>query len=395
MKSLGHIQIPEDRELKNVFLGVDGGGSSSQAALWMIDDTNEPLFIDGSSFGSLSLKSSTEDEVFSSAMALKGFIDSALKNGIEIECAAFGLSGLDDPQDLADISRIFNLAQLSQGLPKQVPYGYSLELTSGSKIVLCSDALLPLFGNQRAFGAVLIAGTGSISYAVLPSGEMVRFGGWGYRTSDEGSGQWVGCEFLRHALHAAEDWVSAQLKEHFEDAVSTTSAGIEHVRIDDMLPSSLNPLPQIVVDALNATRSVSSSEMKTLIEGDSHSASVQPLFDWSMSHTSPKDFAALARSAFESGSEEALSIKEEAAKKLARLAWAACSCFEGSDDEDISGASNFIAIGGGLFNNDGFKESFGEELSEYMHKKITVLEQKLPPTFGAAAIAAHLKDQLA
>jgi N-acetylglucosamine kinase-like BadF-type ATPase len=50
----------------------------------------------------------------------------------------------------------------------------------------------------------LIAGTGSLAYAVSREGGAARAGGWGYLFGDEGSGHWIAVEGLRAATHAAD-----------------------------------------------------------------------------------------------------------------------------------------------------------------------------------------------
>jgi len=50
------------------------------------------------------------------------------------------------------------------------------------------------------FGIVVIAGTGSVAYAVASSGASVTVGGWGYLFGDEGSAFWIATEALRFAM---------------------------------------------------------------------------------------------------------------------------------------------------------------------------------------------------
>jgi glucosamine kinase len=50
-------------------------------------------------------------------------------------------------------------------------------------------------------GGVIIAGTGTIGWAVV-NGKTCRVGGWGLPVSDEGSGAWLGAEALRRTLWA-------------------------------------------------------------------------------------------------------------------------------------------------------------------------------------------------
>jgi len=51
-------------------------------------------------------------------------------------------------------------------------------------------------------GVVAIAGTGSIAYGRNAKGETGRAGGWGFRISDEGSGQWIGKTAVAESMRA-------------------------------------------------------------------------------------------------------------------------------------------------------------------------------------------------
>lgn len=387
------------RALPRVFLGVDGGGSSSQAALWeMADNGATSRCVSSTSFGPLSLKSSSEVDVLESALALKAFIDDAAGEGISIAGATLGLSGLDNARDLEDLSRILALARLADGVCASIPYGHVLSLTDGPRALLCSDAILPLFCCGKSHGTVLIAGTGSVAYAVSPQGALARFGGWGYRISDEGSGQWIGCEFMRAALHGAERWLAHRLEG--EHTTNDAGAGEEGA-------PSRQALPQIARDAMDAigipaspTGSPNPFEPASSQVGcdaiaspadDPNLRRVRLLFDWCIDHDSPRDFAALAKPALRSCAPEAKKIKKRAARRLARLAALACeSCVDPSEG---GAPSPDVVIGGALFNDPGFLRHFERALASKLaptYGNPSVLRPQRPPTFGAAMLAKSL-----
>lgn len=56
-------------------------------------------------------------------------------------------------------------------------------------------ALLGAHGGQA--GALVIAGTGSVGEALLPGGQRIQVGGWGWQNGDEGSGAWLGLAAVR------------------------------------------------------------------------------------------------------------------------------------------------------------------------------------------------------
>lgn len=385
---------------QSVFLGVDGGGSSSQAALWALptqrqtesfdtpnetfNPSNTPVVcLDEATFGPLSLKSSSEDEVRQSARALKQFIAHAARCDVTIAGAAFGLSGLDDENDLAHMARIFAEETITIDTPQCAPFGQVAHLTDGAPVLLCSDALLPLFSCGKDEGCALIAGTGSVAYAVFSSGETIRFGGWGYRVSDEGSGQWIGCECMRAALHGAEEWVA----------------------------SSKKALPQITREIMNALNLAlplppplppqQSEEAVSQFSHQQRLRFVQPLFDWCMSHESPKDLAVLAKTAVESTTPEAMAVCQHAADALARLtaqALTSLSCLAAEKGVQTN-TNKTVALGGALFTNATFRTRFEKALYTQLTaltsiipyaidpQTVSLVRPEMPPTYGAAALA--------
>lgn len=63
------------------------------------------------------------------------------------------------------------------------------------------DALNALWsGTDGEPGLVVIAGTGSIAYGIAANGDEFRIGGWGYQFGDEGSGYDIGRETVRRVL---------------------------------------------------------------------------------------------------------------------------------------------------------------------------------------------------
>ena len=70
------------------------------------------------------------------------------------------------------------------------------------KVIIITDAHAACIGaHGERDGGVIIAGTGTVGWAVL-NGQTYRVGGWGLPISDEGSGAWVGGEALRRTLWA-------------------------------------------------------------------------------------------------------------------------------------------------------------------------------------------------
>jgi glucosamine kinase len=68
---------------------------------------------------------------------------------------------------------------------------------SASHIAPASDIEIALVGaHAQRYGLLLLAGTGSVAYAINRSGEALQIGGWGYLLGDKGSGYWIGMQAL-------------------------------------------------------------------------------------------------------------------------------------------------------------------------------------------------------
>lgn len=98
-----------------------------------------------------------------------------------------GLSGSDHP---------VLVEKFSECLSKTCPVGiHALQIGNDAMNALWS-------GTDGKPGLVVIAGTGSIAFGVLPDGASFRIGGWGYLFGDEGSGYDIGRETIRRVLMA-------------------------------------------------------------------------------------------------------------------------------------------------------------------------------------------------
>jgi glucosamine kinase len=102
----------------------------------------------------------------------------------------------------ADLPRITACLALAGATEPAELAAAKLHPQAFGKAILTSDAHAACVGAHNGHdGAVIIAGTGSIGWAVL-RGRQYRVGGWGPEISDEGSGAWLGRETLRGVLSA-------------------------------------------------------------------------------------------------------------------------------------------------------------------------------------------------
>lgn len=162
------------------FLGIDGGGTSTDLAM---------LAEDGSVAARLSGETSNKSVVgFDGAVSvLTALIDQACEiagTSKPIAAGWVGLAGADRPEDRA---------AFTEALGSRI-----------SQLQITNDAELVLSGVPSGVGIALIAGTGSIAFARNERGETGRSGGWGHIFGDEGSAYMVAVDALR-AVAAAVD----------------------------------------------------------------------------------------------------------------------------------------------------------------------------------------------
>ncbi len=162
-------------------LGVDGGGTKTQAA---VVDAHGRVRGEGlagpSSFDKTNLKLA--------AASIRDAIDGACAAaGIkrkQLNAAFFGMAGVTSEQDRAHVRAI------------AVKLGLAAE-----RVGVDHDLRAALAGGLSGRpGIVLIAGTGSSCYGVNAAGATWKSGGYGTLISDEGSSYWIGLRAIRAAV---------------------------------------------------------------------------------------------------------------------------------------------------------------------------------------------------
>ena len=171
--------------MSELFLGVDGGQSSTTA---VIGDASGRIVGWGSA-GPCNHVGAHEGRSKFLRVISECLSEAALRAGIDssrphFRAACFGMSG--GPQDKA--------ALLGQ-------------LLEADHLVVTHDALIALSGAMAGGpGLIVIAGTGSISFGRNQQGETARAGGWGYIFGDEGGGFDIVRQSLRAILREHEGW---------------------------------------------------------------------------------------------------------------------------------------------------------------------------------------------
>lgn len=193
----------EQNPLREFWLGVDGGGTNSRAAL--VDATGK-LVGQGYAAAGNPARVGLENAVAHVQQAVAEACAQAGVSVQQITAACFGLAGVGNPPHHAAM-----LAALEQVFPVR-------------PLLLETDARIALAGatNLRP-GVVIIAGTGSIACGINAAGRFERAGGWGPAMGDEGSGYYIGRRALAAVVMAydqrgAETSLTAPVCAHFRVA---------------------------------------------------------------------------------------------------------------------------------------------------------------------------------
>lgn len=168
-----------------LFVGVDGGGTKTQACFFD-SATKACFYLEGHPSRTSSIGWTAAQEV----------IRSLIEQGIE----RFGKISKDDIAAMSLCLSGIDLDEQSVRMKNEFQPFFP-----NSRIEVVNDALAVLTaGTGGQSGLVLIVGTGSVCAAENRSGEFVRAGGYGSLIGDEGSGYEIGRQGLLAAIRYAE-----------------------------------------------------------------------------------------------------------------------------------------------------------------------------------------------
>lgn len=166
-----------------IFLGVDAGGSKTHALL--VDETGRVL---GRGLGG----NGNHQTAFEAAkLSIDGACQQALSEaGItkeQVDFAYFGLAGADRERDYEILRPMIT------------------SLNYKRHAIACDTMIGMRAGTNKAYGAVIISGTGFNAAARNPQGEELQYGGFGYVFGDgQGSGTDLAIHAFRSAIRASE-----------------------------------------------------------------------------------------------------------------------------------------------------------------------------------------------
>lgn len=190
-------------------VGVDGGGSGTRVRLARPDGVEVGYGEAGPSALALGV-----DAAWTA-------IGQALDRALEDAVPAFG-----SRPDLSSMAVGIGVAGVSQPewreafLARQPGFG---------RVVLESDGFTSLLGAHGGQPGVVVAvGTGSVALAWWPDGRRQQTGGWGFPSSDEGSGAWLGLQAVNRLQHELDGRaVQSPMGQHLLRAVEAQAGSFE------------------------------------------------------------------------------------------------------------------------------------------------------------------------
>jgi N-acetylglucosamine kinase len=166
------------------FLGIDGGGTKTEAVLLDGAGCEMARATDGPANYHAVGQERAENSL---RAAIRGVLDAAGLEAHAVSALGLGMAGAGRARDQAVIRTMLS------------------RIERFPRVFITHDAETALVGaTGQRYGVVLIAGTGAIAYGVNERGESRRADGWGYLLGDEGSGYWIGREGLRAVARAGD-----------------------------------------------------------------------------------------------------------------------------------------------------------------------------------------------
>lgn len=179
--------------MTRIFLGIDGGGTKTQAAI--CDETGRIL---GVGLGS------------ASGIDSVGADGATIGIGAAVQ-AARAQAGLP----AAPFDGVFlGMAGVVSEADREIVRTVASALRLGGAVGVDHDIRISLAGGLSGRpGIALISGTGSSCFGLNERGERWQAGGWGHLISDEGSSYWFGWNAIRLAIGSFDGrWQSSLLE---------------------------------------------------------------------------------------------------------------------------------------------------------------------------------------
>lgn len=184
-------------------IGIDGGGTSTNARLYAFRNGQIAEVIAEANSGSANLNSVSKEQIELNFRRL--ISDLKPKNAVGV---GLGVAGISTPGAKEELENIL----LSAGFP-------NLMCIKGDHEIALRGAF------EQQSGILLISGTGSICFGQNESGQVARAGGYGYLLDDVGSAFSVGLKMLRYWIQAFDERIpSSGMLDCVTNILSETSS---------------------------------------------------------------------------------------------------------------------------------------------------------------------------
>lgn len=188
-----------------LFMGIDGGGSTLRIAI--TDAELSPLVVieSGTANPSIIGRGKAAEHI---QTEIRAALDRANANTDDINAVGVGVAGA---------AAAHSEAWLRDSVAAVLP---------NALIIPSSDYEIALIGaHGERYGMLLLAGTGTVAFGVNREGQTALAGGWGYKTSDEGGGYWIGFQALRLMARVSDqvEVIKTELPQGIMDALKLSS----------------------------------------------------------------------------------------------------------------------------------------------------------------------------
>lgn len=216
--------MPPDKQDERLIIGVDGGGTKTEAVLASVAPDGSAMILGKGRGGPSNMRLAGKRQALESLdTAVRSATADVLHNGIQADIAVLALAG----SDFSDVQAEIRHWARDCGLCKRV------EIISDADPVMAA-------GTPDRWGVALVVGTGSIAIGVDRKGRSITRGGWGHWYGDRGSGYDLGCRALG-AVSKAEDGMGPE--------TTLTGMMLEHFKLEN---------PRLIIQELYAGGNVRS-----------------------------------------------------------------------------------------------------------------------------------------
>jgi len=205
-----------------IILGVDGGGTKTEAWLAHVEATGDPVVLGRGRAGSSNPRAvGMETALINLGQAIDAAWADSKRVPSAVDGAVLAMSGAGHVAVQEQIAAWAN----ERGVAKQLWFKHDAEPVLAE-------------GTPEGWGVALIVGTGSAAIGVDRNQKRKIVGGWGYHYGDEGSAYWIGRRALESMARAADGRSSA---------TDLTQAILDRLQVDD---------PRAALGALEKTGNV-------------------------------------------------------------------------------------------------------------------------------------------